>query len=109
LTPPPAGCDDLTIYLRHLRNADSMVAQLRHTLENCDRAASLCWYGDHVPIMPTVYDIFGAPEGEVDYVCWSNQHKPAIPSDYHNLRIETLANKWLTAIFPELNWRNTNI
>lgn len=109
LTPPPVGCDDLTIYLRHLRNADGMVAQLRHTLENCDRAASLCWYGDHVPIMPTVYDIFGAPEGEVDYVCWSNQHKPAIPSDYHNLRIETLANKWLTAIFPELNWRNTNI
>jgi hypothetical protein len=71
--PPPVGCDDLTIYLRHLRNADRMIAKLRQTLERCERPASLCWFGDHVPIMPSVYETFGAPDGEVKYVIWNNQ------------------------------------
>jgi hypothetical protein len=73
LKPPPAGCDDLTIYLRHLRNADRMISRLRLTLEQCEHPASLCWFGDHVPIMPAVYDIFGAPHGEVEYVLWNRQ------------------------------------
>ncbi|HNG04204.1 MAG TPA: LTA synthase family protein, partial [Nitrospira sp.] len=77
-TPSPVGCDDLTIYLRHLRNADQMIAKLRQTLERCERPASLCWFGDHVPIMPSVYETFGAPNGEVEYVIWSNQN-PARP------------------------------
>lgn len=72
--PPPDGCDDLTIYLRHLRNADQMIAKLRQTLDRCERPASLCWFGDHVPIMPSVYETFGAPNGEVEYVFWSNQN-----------------------------------
>lgn len=71
---PPEGCDDLTIYLRHLRNADQMIAKLRQTLERCERPATLCWFGDHVPIMPSVYETFGAPNGEVEYVFWSNQN-----------------------------------
>lgn len=71
--PPPEGCDDLTIYLRHLRNADQMIAKLRQTLDRCERPASLCWFGDHVPIMPSVYETFGAPDGEVKYVIWNNQ------------------------------------
>jgi phosphoglycerol transferase MdoB-like AlkP superfamily enzyme len=70
--PPPAGCDDLTIYLRHLANADRMVAALRTKLEQCGKPASLCWYGDHVPIMPSVYETFGVPEGDVEFVLWNN-------------------------------------
>jgi phosphoglycerol transferase MdoB-like AlkP superfamily enzyme len=70
---PPAGCEDLTIYLRHLRNADRMVVELRGTLELCGRPASVCWFGDHVPIMPMVYETFGAPNGDVEYVVWSNR------------------------------------
>jgi len=73
-TPPPDGCDDLTIYLRHLRNADQMIVKLRQTLGRCERPASLCWYGDHVPIMPSVYETFGAPDGDVEYVIWNNQN-----------------------------------
>jgi hypothetical protein len=76
--PPPFGCDDLTIYLRHLRNADQMIAKLRQLLDRWERRASLCWFGDHVPIMPSVYETFGAPNGEVEYVFWSNQN-PARP------------------------------
>lgn len=72
--PPPVGCDDLTIYLRHLRNADQMIAKLRQALGRCERPASLCWFGDHVPIMPSVYETFGAPYGDVEYVIWNNQN-----------------------------------
>ncbi len=72
--PPPVGCDDLTIYLRHLCNADQMIAKLRQALDRCERPASLCWFGDHVPIMPSVYETFGAPDGEVEFVIWNNQN-----------------------------------
>lgn len=72
--PPPDGCDDLTIYLRHLRNADQMIAKLLQALDRCERPASLCWFGDHVPLMPSVYEPFGVPNGEVEYVIWSNQN-----------------------------------
>lgn len=69
---PPSGCEDLTVYLRHLRNADRMIAKLRQTLGRCNHPASLCWFGDHVPIMPAVYETFGVPKGEVEYIFWAN-------------------------------------
>lgn len=69
---PPTGCEDLTIYLRHLRNANRMIGSLRTQLDALERPASLCWYGDHVPIMPTVYATFGPPSGLVPYACWNN-------------------------------------
>lgn len=70
---PPSGCEDLTVYLRHLRNADRMLAALRETLTALPGPASLCWFGDHVPILPEVYARFGAPSGQVDFLVW---HKP---------------------------------
>jgi hypothetical protein len=93
--PPPAGCDDLTIYLRHLRNADRMIEKLHHALETCARPASLCWYGDHVPIMPSVYEALAAPDGAVEYVVWGNRHyDPPRPT---NLKAHELAVAWLGA------------
>jgi hypothetical protein len=70
---PPVGCDDLTIYLRHLRNADRMIAQVRQALDRCERPASLCWFGDHVPILSSTYAAFGTPKGEVEYVFWNDR------------------------------------
>ena len=94
-TPPP-GCEDLTIYLRHLRNADRMVASLRMTLESLGQPASLCWYGDHVPILPEVYRLYGAPSGQVPYACWANWDTgPGQPRD---LRAEDLSRQWLQSI-----------
>lgn len=91
--PPPAGCDDLTIYLRHLRNANSMIAKLRKTLETCPSPASLCWYGDHVPIMPEVYSTFGEPDGEVEYGIWNNH----ITTDTETTReiVDNLSLTWI--------------
>lgn len=69
-TPPPPGCDELTIYLRHLANADRMAGQLRQTLADLPGANALCWYGDHVPIMPAVYHALSTPDGRSDYLLW---------------------------------------
>ncbi|MCE1181135.1 MAG: LTA synthase family protein [Rhodocyclales bacterium] len=93
---PPDGCDDLTIYIRHLRNADQMIAKLRRTLDRCDRPASLCWFGDHVPIMPSVYETFGAPNGDVEYVLWSN--KNSVPPRTANLAANELSIEWLRSV-----------
>ena len=67
---PPDGCDDLTIYLRHLGNADRMAGMLRDQLEAMPGAAWLCWFGDHVPIMPNVYKAMSTPDGQTDYLIW---------------------------------------
>lgn len=91
--PPPPGCEDLTIYLRHLRHADQMAASLRDTLESLDRPASLCWYGDHVPILPEVYRRYGLPSGRVPYVCWHNWATG--PGRSLDLAAEDLSRHWL--------------
>ncbi len=70
---PPAGCDDLTIYLRHLANADRMLGMLRDTLKDSKREGLLCFFGDHPPIMADVYRALGEPDGSCDYLIWSNR------------------------------------
>lgn len=90
---PPTGCEDLTIYLRHLRNADRTIASLRNTLEDNKQPASLCWFGDHVPIMPSVYETYGVPNGEVEYCVWnSRQMGPRVVQD---ISVHKLAIDWL--------------
>ena len=69
-SPPPDGCEDLTIYLRHLTNADRMAGMLRDQLDAMPGSAWLCWYGDHVPIMPRVYGAMSTPDGQTDYLIW---------------------------------------
>jgi hypothetical protein len=71
-SPPAAGCDDLTVYLRHLANADRMAGTLAKHLAMLPRPGWLCWFGDHVPIMPKVYTTLGLPDGRTDYLIWSN-------------------------------------
>jgi len=92
---PPPGCDDLTIYLRHLVNADRMVASLRQKLAQCERPAGLCWYGDHVPIMPAVYRTFGAPEGAVEFALWDNRSGRQGACERRDLDAHRLSLAWL--------------
>ncbi|MBF8224432.1 sulfatase-like hydrolase/transferase, partial [Halomonas sp. 328] len=63
--------DDLAIYLRHLANADRMIARLRRALTAHSRPGLLCWYGDHVPILPEAYNRHGPPAGHTHYAIWS--------------------------------------
>ena len=66
----PENCEDLTVYLRHIRQADRMIDALRDHLAVSPRGGMLCWYGDHVPIMPKVYKQLGLPSGLTDYFIW---------------------------------------
>jgi len=84
-TQEPA-CDDLTVYLRHLKNADLMIKSLTECLQaqadlEHGRPGLLCWYGDHVPIMTGVYQRFDEPDGLTDYFIWetSAQARSATP------------------------------
>ncbi len=89
-TPPPAGCTDLTIYLRHLRNADRMLKALRTHLDDSARPGCLCWYGDHVPIMPQVYAALGAPDGRTHYCLWRSDQRRR-DADAAEIGVEDLA------------------
>jgi hypothetical protein len=114
--PPPSGCDELTIYLRHLRNTDGMLRSLHAAFLNLDTPVELCCFGDHVPIMPNVYDILGTPDGNVPYLMWSNRHRQlqaecSVPDSAHArhsqtskrgvespLQVHAMAQAWLRAI-----------
>lgn len=95
--PPPDGCQDLTVYLRHLANADRMAAILRDHLAALPTPAWLCWFGDHVPIMPAVYQTLGLPDGQTDYLIWRND-KTEDEGKRQDLRVEDLGRLLLTAM-----------
>lgn len=65
---------DLVVYLRHLAHADQMAGLLKEYLSACDRDACLCFYGDHVPIMPDVYRANGFDDADTEYFIWRKTH-----------------------------------
>lgn len=86
----PGECEDLTIYLRHIANADRMIQVLRDRLLTLAEPSYLCWFGDHVPIMPKVYRALGEPSGATDYFIWSSERN-AETARCQDLKIENLA------------------
>lgn len=87
--PPPAGCEDLTVYLRHLANAGKMAGALRSTLEALPGDGWLGWFGDHVPIMPEVYKRLGVPPAQTEYLLWHREGRSSQQSPV-GLKIEEL-------------------
>lgn len=73
--PVEAGLEDLSVYLRHLRNADRMVAQMQKSLASQTRPGLLCFYGDHVPGMPRVFDRLDFHDDATDYFIWSSDER----------------------------------
>ena len=94
-TPPPEGFDDLTIYLRHIRNAGRMQAKLREALTVQQRPGYLTWYGDHVPILPKVYAHAGFVDGRTDYFVW---HTAAGSSVHEEMDLADLGPRLLDLI-----------
>jgi hypothetical protein len=87
--PPPEGFEDLTVYLKHLGNADRMIGMLRSRLELSPRDAWLCWYGDHVPVLSNVYQATSFEDGRTDYFIWGKKHVPRTAQVRH-LKVEDL-------------------
>jgi phosphoglycerol transferase MdoB-like AlkP superfamily enzyme len=70
---PPTGHNDLTVYLRHLKNADQMLADLRMELDSGSGVESvLCFYGDHLPSMPKIYETTAYHGENSDYFIWES-------------------------------------
>ncbi|MGE4443045.1 MAG: LTA synthase family protein [Desulfomicrobium sp.] len=92
---PPENFEDLTVFLRHVRSADAMIGTLAAGAAACDRPMELCWYGDHVPIMPKVYTALGKPCGDVEYVLWNSGRSGA--AAYQDAGVDQLAMKWLAS------------
>lgn len=87
---PPAGFGDLTVYLRHLRNADAMLAALAAELDARGRGL-LCFYGDHVPGLPGVYRALGYEDPRTDYLLWGGEarasHRAQLAVEQLGLRL----------------------
>ena len=85
--PPPPGWDDLTLYLRHLANADRMFGDLAELLAARPRGGVLCLFGDHVPSMPRVYADQGFCDSRTDYLIWPAVSAPRgrVDLDAHQL------------------------
>jgi hypothetical protein len=87
---------DLTAYLRHLANADAMIAKLLAYLRSRRRDTVLCFYGDHVPALPHVFAKLGGEPARSDYFIWRNFGEA--PARQQNLRVERLGTALIRAI-----------
>lgn len=63
---------DLTVYLRHIANADAMIGRLLAHLRARRRDTVLCFYGDHVPALPHVFERLGTVPSRSHYFIWRN-------------------------------------
>jgi len=95
---PPNDCRELFCYLAHLRNADRMTRRLRQALHDAPREGLLCWYGDHVPIMPKAYRKFGLPDGRTTYTLWSTRPRQDAACDRTSLDASQLGQRLWQAV-----------
>jgi hypothetical protein len=63
---------DLTAYLRHVENADAMIGKLTDYLRERNRPTVLCFYGDHVPALSSVFEALDVEPINSDYFIWRN-------------------------------------
>lgn len=83
------GLNDLTVYLRHLKNADQMIETLTQAYTQENKDTVLCFYGDHVPSMPKVYASTKYSDDCSDYFIWHSDSKVEKRKD--NIDVESLA------------------
>lgn len=88
--------NDLTAYLRHLANADAMIGRLTRYLAGRQRRAVLCFYGDHVPALPTVFQRLGTIPDRSDYFIWRSHDAANSPGK--DIAASDLGQELITAI-----------
>ncbi|NIF40629.1 LTA synthase family protein [Burkholderia sp. Tr-862] len=87
---------DLTAYLRHLDNANRMIARLLDHLRQSDRETIVCFYGDHVPAMRRVFDKLGVLPDRSDYFVWKNDASANVRAQ--DIRAEELGRILMSAV-----------
>jgi len=98
---PRHGLEELSVYLRHLKNADSMVGELLNYFARRDDVI-MGFYGDHVPAISTIFSLLDYDDPRSNYFLWSNFESPT--EDLHEastcktIKIESLAARILQMI-----------
>jgi len=97
---PPNSVREVTAYLRHIANAGTMAKMLCQTLQHNDRPGLLCWYGDHLPILPDLYKAQRFDSHRTDYFIWSTDAAESAQSQQPMTTrpIDELANILLTLL-----------
>lgn len=88
------GMNDLSVYLRHLKNADKMIKALTEHYQASSKETMLCFYGDHVPSMPNIYQRIAYNDDHSDYMIWHSNRSNA--SEQTDISIESLATTLLS-------------
>ncbi|WP_349252883.1 LTA synthase family protein [Burkholderia cenocepacia] len=90
---------DLTAYLRHVANADAMLGRLIEFLRARQRETIVCFYGDHVPALPRVFDRIGATPERSHYLIWRNSGTKG--ASRQDVRAESLGAMVFGAMQPD--------
>jgi phosphoglycerol transferase MdoB-like AlkP superfamily enzyme len=90
---------DLTAYLRHIENADRMLGKLIDYLRKRERPTVLCFYGDHVPALTSVFDALGTGPTHSDYFIWRNFGDDS--GEQRDIHVETLGSAIQRAMMHE--------
>lgn len=72
---PDFDSHDLSVYLRHLKNADQMIANLIAHFKQQQKPSCFCFYGDHVPSIPAAYQALQFENSQSDYFIWQSDRK----------------------------------
>ncbi len=96
-----ASWRDLTAYLRHIENADTMIGRMLDYLRASDRETVVCFYGDHVPALPHVFQKLGVSPQQSDYFIWRNYGTDA--PECRNLAAEELGSALLHVVQDDGN------
>ena len=91
---PKLDSDELVAYLRHLKNANRMVLELKHYLGVRSRESILAFYGDHVPAISNVFNMYDYDDPRSNYCVWSsraNNQKMMLVENEIELTAEGLA------------------
>jgi phosphoglycerol transferase MdoB-like AlkP superfamily enzyme len=89
---------DLITYLRHLENADYMLKIIIQYLAKQSIPSTLCFYGDHVPSMPDVYQELNYKNPNTNYFIWHSHKKAYQENNQKNIDVSELAKYLLESL-----------
>jgi phosphoglycerol transferase MdoB-like AlkP superfamily enzyme len=80
----------LAIYLRHLRNADRMLASLKADIISSKKNTTVYFFGDHLPSLPDTFEKYGLEDNRTDYFIWTSSSITPHRTNKLNTSVERL-------------------